>query len=250
MSTALVRAVPSTFANALARHPSPDGIDVARARAQHDAYVRALIELGVSVRELPGEEGYPDCCFIEDTAVVVGKQVLITRPGAASRRGEEQAVYEALSAEKQVTRMEGPAHLDGGDVLRVGDTLYVGRSERTHSQGLALLEEVFSLHVVPLEVRDALHLKSFSSAPFPGWVVIADGFLDPHSFPRDVEVLRVPREEASAANLVGVGDTVLIHEGHPKTRRALESRGVRCISVDVSEFSKADGSLTCLSLFL
>ncbi|MEE8143549.1 MAG: arginine deiminase-related protein [Planctomycetota bacterium] len=248
--TALVRHVPSTFARALARHPQPEGIQVDRARRQHREYRRALTALGVTVHELPADERYPDCPFIEDTAIVMGEQALITCSGAESRRGEEQQVHATLSSSKKITRMEAPLTLDGGDVLRVADVLYVGITERTDIQAIPLLEKTFQVKVVPVQVREALHLKSFCSAPLPAIVVVAEGFLDPPPFPKSVEVLVIPREEAPAANLVGSGESVIVHEGYPQTRRLLEERGIRCIPVDVSEFGKADGSLTCLSLFV
>jgi len=245
---ALVRAVPDSFGAALTMAAKPRPLDPERARAQHAAYVAALRGLGVAVRALPADEACPDCCFIEDTAVVAGDTALLTRPGAASRRGEGEAVAAALADTHRVVRMSGPATLDGGDVLRSGDTLWVGRSGRTDAGGHFAVSLAFpGLRVVPVDVPGALHLQCVATALGPDAVLLAEGTVDPAVF-AGREVVLIPQEEAYAANVVALGGAVLVAAGYPATARALAARGLAVVALDMSEFAAADGSLTCLSL--
>src|SRR5262245_27318618 len=134
MIRALTRSIPASFSQALAAVPPDPPIDVALARVQHQAYGAALAACGVAIETLAADEACPDCCFIEDAAVVVGDRVLITRPGASTRRAETGAVAAALAHWLEVIEMKPPATLDGGDCMRVGDTLYVGRSARSNAE--------------------------------------------------------------------------------------------------------------------
>jgi dimethylargininase len=137
-----VRSVPACL-SALSASPPDPPIDAANARRQHAQYVSALGSLGVEVVALSADDACPDCCFVEDTVVVAGDVALITRPGAPSRRGEVEAIADALSVRVEVKRMKAPATLDGGDCLRVGRTIYVGLSARTNEEGVACLRDVF-----------------------------------------------------------------------------------------------------------
>lgn len=128
---ALTRSIPDSYAGALAAVPADPPIDIAEARAQHAAYLAALADLGAEVVTIAADEEHPDCVFIEDTAVVAGEVAVITRPGAPSRQGEVTAVAAALAGRLDLHRMPAPATLDGGDCLRLGNTIYVGRSART-----------------------------------------------------------------------------------------------------------------------
>ena len=140
---AVTRAIPASFVDALAAVPPDPPIDVGRARVQHAAYRAALAACGVEVVLLDADEAYPDGCFVEDTAVVAGGLALITRPGARSRQGEGAAIAAALAPHVELARMAAPATLDGGDCLRLGRTIYVGRSARTNADGVARAAEVF-----------------------------------------------------------------------------------------------------------
>src|SRR5687768_9164948 len=133
---ALTRRIPATFAKALVAHAPGEPIDLDRARAQHDAYVAALRSLGVEVIDLPAIDDHPDCCFVEDCALVAGGVALVTNPGAPSRRGEVETIAEALRG--MVTRVErtgGDATIDGGDCLRIGKQWFIGLSGRTNEAG-------------------------------------------------------------------------------------------------------------------
>lgn len=249
---ALVRGVPATFDRALAATPPDPPIDVTLARAQHAAYVDGLRWLGYDVVVLPTQDAHPDGCFVEDAAVVADGVALVARAGAPSRRGEAEAVAAALAARGAVVhRMEEPATLDGGDVLRLGRRLFVGRSPRTNDAGIARLVEVFAprgLEVAPVPLPPGtLHLKCLCAPLGPDRVLLADGALSPDLF-ASAAVVRVPAAEAYAANALARRGRVLVAAGHPLTRRALEAAGLEVREIPTSEFRKADGALTCLSI--
>jgi dimethylargininase len=246
MMRALTRSIPSSFSQALCAAPPQHPIDVALARTQHDAYCAALAACGATVETLASDEACPDSCFVEDTAVIVGHRALITRPGAPSRRAETPAVAAALARWLEVVEMTEPATLDGGDCMRVGDTLYVGRSARTNSLGIAQLSEL-GLPVVPLELpRGVLHLKCVCSPLGDGRILLAERSLPAEVF--HTEIVWVPASETYAANAVAIGRHVIIADGYPLTREALVAAGFTVHAVPTSEVRKADGSLTCQSI--
>lgn len=243
---AVIRAVSSRFADALAAHPQP--IDVALARTQHAAYRAALEACGATIIQIAEDARFPDCCFVEDTAVVVGGRALITRPGAESRRGETVAIEETLrDAGLDIAQMFEPATLDGGDCLRLGSTIFVGKSARTNAEGIAALAAAFpDLEIIPLDLPpDVLHLKCVVSPLDHERVLLAEGTLDSSLFP---DVVLVPAAELYAANCVAIGDHAIVADGFPATRAALERAGFTVHLVPTSEVRKADGSLTCQSI--
>jgi dimethylargininase len=226
-------------------------IDIALARAQHAAYRRALAAAGVAVTLLPELKGFPDCCFVEDCAVIVGDEALVTRLGTASRVGEAPSVAAALQARCAVQRMVAPGRLEGGDVMRVGRTVFVGRSTRTNEAGIAQLREVVAAHGLTLRVVPVpsvlLHLKCACSALGEGNALVAQNHFEPKWF-EGIDVVWVPPAEAYAANAVVVNGHVLLAAGFPVTRARLVERGFVVTELSMSEIRKADGSLTCLSL--
>lgn len=250
---ALTRAIPDSFVDALAAVRPEPPIDVARARAQHAAYRAALAGLGAEVVVLAADERYPDACFVEDTAVVAAGVALITRPGAPSRRGEGDAVAAALAERVDIATMDAPATLDGGDCLRLGRTLYVGRSARTNAAGIARAAEVFGprgLRVVALDLPPGvLHLKCVCAPLGDDRVLLVRGALAADVFV-GARPVWVPPEEAYAANAVAIGAGVLVADGFPRTREALEGAGFTVHALATSEVRKADGSLTCLSILV
>ncbi len=244
---ALVREIPESFTEALAE--APRRISVPKARKQHARYVDALRRAGAEVVVIPADEAHPDCPFVEDQAVVIGDRAVITRAGHSSRRGEAAPVAEALSKlGLEPTFVAAPATVDGGDALFVGGTLYVGRTRRTNAEGIAALARSFGLPVVPVPTG-ALHLKSVASAATERLVLVAADTIDPALF-EGCDVIVVPPEEAAAANVVGLGGEVLMLAGHPVTREALEERRLGVVELGASEFRKADGSLSCLSVLV
>jgi len=246
MIRALTRSIPASFAQALSAVPPDPAIDVVLARAQHAAYSAALEACGVAVEALASDEACPDGCFVEDTAVVVGDRALITRPGAPSRRAETASVGAALARWLELVVMSEPATLDGGDCLRIGDTLYVGRSARSNAPGIAQLA-VLGLRVVAVELPPGvLHLKCVCSPIGADRVLLAEGSIPAATF--DAAIVWVPAAETYAANAVAVGDQVIVAEGYPRTHEALAAAGFTVHAVPTSEVQKADGSLTCQSI--
>ena len=251
MIRALTRHIPSSFAHALSAVPPDPPIDVALARQQHRIYCLALAECGAVVTTLPVDERCPDSVFVEDTAVIVDRQALITRPGAPSRQLETEAVATQLDAWLDVRPMTEPATLDGGDCMRVGRTFYVGRSARTNAAGIAQLARVFAprgVEVVPVELPPGvLHLKCVCSPLGGGRILLAADSLERAVF-REHEIVWVPAEETYAANAVAIGPHVIVADGFPRTREALVTAGFLPHPVPCSEVRKADGSLTCQSI--
>ncbi len=250
---ALVREVSRSFASAISAVPPDPRIDVTRARAQHEAYAAALAGLGLEVVRLPADEACPDCCFVEDTVVVGDDVAVLTRPGAPSRRGEVDVVAAALAARVELFRMDQPATLDGGDVLRLGKTFYVGMSERSNSAGVAYLRDVFGprgYSVVPVAMPPGvLHLKTVCSPLSDDLVLVAEGTLPAGTF-GPAHTLVVPRSEAPAANAVAFGRAALVASDGPLTAALVAASGFRVVPVDTSKLRKADGALTCLSVLV
>ena len=247
---------------AITRHVSPrlgaceisfqerQQIDVALAVRQHAAYEALLTELGARVVSLPALPEQPDCVFVEDPAVVLDEVAIITRMGTEARRGESESLAEALAEYRELRRMEAPATLEGGDVLRVGRTLYVGLSGRTNVAGiqqLARLVEPFGYWVTPSEVRGCLHLKSACSYLGNDTVLANRQWMDVEAL-CGLRILDVPPGEPHAANALRLGETIVLSLAHPATRALLEKSGLRVRVVDISEMHKAEGSVTCMSL--
>ena len=248
---AIVRSVPASFSSALSIEPPDPPIDVGRARAQHADYVRALAAAGVNIVEVAADEACPDCCFVEDVAVLLGDAALVTCPGALSRRGEVGPVAAALAARMEVVRMVAPATVDGGDCLRLGSTIYVGRSSRSNRDGIAALAEEAGgrgISVVAVNMPPGvLHFKTFCSPLGDDTVLVAEGTIPPATF-AGARVLVAPAAEQHAGNAVAVGRTVLVAAGAPATRALVEAAGFTAVPVNTSELRKADGALTCLSI--
>jgi len=228
----------------------PQAIDVERARRQHARYRDALLELGCTVIALPADDTLPDSVFVEDTAVVVDECAVITRPGAESRRGETDAVAQVLERFRTVSRMESPALLDGGDVLRVGKRVWVGLTTRTNRSGLLALRaalEPSGYTVQGVELDECLHLKTAVTALTDGLLVANTSWVDPRCFD-PLEVIAADPSEPFAGNVLRVGERVVVAAAVPRTRELLESRAISCVAVDISELAKAEAGLTCLSI--
>lgn len=256
MDIALTRDVPHSIARCELTHISREIIDIARALAQHEAYCRELAALGLQVIRLPADEQHPDCCFIEDVAVVLDELAVLTALGAPSRRGETPAVAEALGRYRTLARIELPATLEGGDVLRLGKTLFCGRTPRSNDAGIAALAAAaapFGYRVVPVPVTGCLHLKSavtaLSADGEEETLLINPAWVDPRALGR-CRFLEVAPTEPGAANVLRVRDTVLAHPGFPRTLERIAGAGYSVTPIDISEFLKAEAALTCKSLLL
>lgn len=252
MLVAICRAVSPSFAQCELTHIERVPIDVDRARAQHRAYEETLERLGVRVISLPAEKDLPDSVFVEDTAVVLDEIAVMTRPGAASRRAEVQTVAEALKAHRRLAFMQEPATIDGGDVLRIGKTLYVGLSTRSDAAGIEALANIvtpygYAVRGVPLS--GCLHLKSAATLIAPDVVLVNPAWVDPAVF-EGTSNIPVHPEERHAANALLIGDSVVYAAAYPRTCERMMKfvKDIHC--VDVSELAKAEGAVTCCSVVL
>ena len=227
--------------------------DYELALKEHAAYIEALKKCGVDVTVLPEDEEYPDSCFVEDVAVLTRKCAIVTNPGAASRNGETAAIVPVLKRfypEDKIHRIEAPGTLEGGDVMMVGDTFYVGESARTNREGIRQFAEIlgkygFSCVSVPLE--HVLHLKTGVNYLENGNLLVSGEFRDKECF-AGYKKTEIPEEEAYAANCIWVNGTVIVPEGYPAVLAAVQGLGYPTLTVNTSEFRKIDGGLSCLSL--
>lgn len=225
-------------------------IDIDLAREQHRAYEQVLRKLGCRIESLPEAPELADSVFVEDTAIVLDELAIITRPGASSRRAETSAVAGALGRYRKLARIEAPGMLDGGDVLRVGRTLYVGtssRSNRAAIEQLATLLMPVGYRVQPVEVRGCLHLKSAVTQVATDRLLINPRYADRDAF-AGMQFIEVDETEPSGANAVWIGSDVIYSASHPRTADALRRLGIRVHTVEMSETEKAEGGVTCCSL--
>ena len=225
-------------------------IDVSRAAAQHTAYEACLRELGVHVISLAAEPDLPDSVFVEDAAVVVDEMAVIPVMGAASRRPETAGVAAALAAYRPLKFLEPPATLDGGDVMRIGRSLFVGASSRTNAAGIAQLRAALAplrYEVKAVGISRCLHVKSGCSYVGRNSILVNREWVDVTQF-AGFELIDVPAEEPGASNALLIEDTVIVPSAFPQTIAMLEARGFGVRPMDVSEFQKAEGGVTCKSL--
>jgi len=227
-------------------------IDYTRAVQQHDQYCGMLRACGADVHVLDVNRDFPDCVFVEDTAIVLDEIAVLASMGSESRRAEPAGIEPELRNYRRVHRIERPATIEGGDVLRVGRTLLVGFSSRTNQAGLEALASIVAPHdyrVLGVPIRDCLHLKSACTALpdqrlliNPAWVKARDLF--------GFESVLVPEQEPWAADMLSVGGTICVTAAHPRTAEMIDKLGFKVQMTDLSEFAKAEGGVTCLSLLL
>jgi dimethylargininase len=252
MPIAVTRPVPESLGRCELTHLARVPIDVAVASAQHRQYEEALRNLGCSLRHVPPADDLPDSVFVEDVAIVLDEVAIITRPGAESRRPEREAVAAVLSEYRPLQSIAAPGTLDGGDVLRVGRTLYVGLSTRTNEDGarqLARHVEPFGYGVECTQTAGCLHLKSAATAVDSDHVLCNPDWIDPRAF-RRVEIIEIDPSEPHAANVLRLGHTILCAASHERTAAELRGRGYSVCTVDVSELAKAEAGVTCCSLII
>ncbi|HEX2313618.1 MAG TPA: arginine deiminase-related protein [Thermomonospora sp.] len=250
LRTALVRTPGPRLAEGMVTHIDRRPVDVALARRQHAAYVAALRAAGWRVRAVPPADDLPDAVFVEDTVVVCGGLAVLARSGAPGRRAEVTGTEKAVRGlGLEVARIEPPGTLDGGDVLQVGDTVYVGLSGRTNEDAVCQLSPLlapYGRRVVPVRVTGCLHLKTAMTALPDGTLIGVPEHVDTAALP----CLRVVPEPAGA-HVVVLGDGhVLISAAAPRTAERLRADGLRVTVVDIGEFEALEGCVTCLSVLV
>ena len=249
MPRAFTRAVSPRLAECELTHLDRVPIDVDKAAAQHAAYEQALAEAGFEIVRLPELPDHPDAVFVEDSALLLGDNALITRPGAASRLGETDSTAAGLAPHFTLHRI-GSGFVDGGDVLRIGRRIYVGLSTRTDLAGIDALAAIagpLGFDVRRAELGDCLHLKSGATLAGENILLVNRHAIDPAQFD-GVEPLAVDPSELGAANCVNLGDRLILPAGNPRTAATLRKRGLTVVEVDVSELQKAEAGVTCMSL--
>lgn len=249
---------------AITRKPSPlledgerthigrDPIDYQRALAQHDAYRAALTECGANVIRLDDADDCPDGVFVEDTALVLDEVAFSMRPGAESRRREVPGMVAALMAYREVISIGAPATIDGGDVVVIGKRILVGRSARTNAEGvdaLSTLARRFNYAVRGVRMNGCLHLKSGCTALPDGRLLINRGWIDARDL-GDFDMVDVPAAEPWGGDVAYIGERVIAAAAFEQTLETLRAAGYPVRPVDVSEFAKAEGGVTCMSLLV
>jgi dimethylargininase len=248
--TGLVRAPSSRLADGIVTHIERTPVDVALAQAQHAAYADALTASGWTVHQTPIAEDCPDSVFIEDAVVVCEDLAVLTRPGAPARRAEVAGVVPVVqSLGLRTAQIQEPGTLDGGDVLQAGRTVYVGRGGRTNGAGIRQLRALLAplgRTVIAVPLRGVLHLKSAVTALPDGTFLLLPQLVPAELFP----AVR-PVEEESGCHVVPLGgDRVLIAASAPRTAELLDDLGFTPVVVDIGEFEKLEGCVTCLSVLL
>lgn len=254
MPLAFTRQVSPRIVDCALTHLDRRPIDPDLAAAQHGAYEQALRGAGYAIIRLPYLAEDPDAVFVEDTALILGQHAIITRPGAASRAGETLSTAAGLTPHFTIHYLPAGT-LDGGDVLRIENSLYVGQSNRTDAAGIQALDAIatpLGFWVVPVQLDRCLHLKT--AATFAGLddrgvptVLVNPDWVDPACF-AGTEALWVAEGEPFAANVVRLRDRLIMAAGSPRTAAKLRERGFTVVEVDVSELQKAEAGGTCMSL--
>ncbi len=252
-TVAITRDVPDSFAGDcaltfLAREP----IDTVEARRQHAAYRAALHDAGCTVVNLPAGAGMPDAVFVEDAAIVLRDVAVMARPALATRLAEVAAVAHALAPYRAPAFIQPPATLEGGDVLVIGRRIFVGLSSRTNRAGFDQLAGIATPHgydVADVAVPACLHLKTAVTALDGETVVINPRWLDAAAF-SEFRQIETPPDETFAANTLSAGGIVHVSKRWPRTASLIEAAGYRTRPLDICEFEKAEGGLTCLSLIV
>jgi dimethylargininase len=248
--TGLVRDPSSRLAEGIVTHISRAPVDVPLARAQHAAYADALAASGWTISQVPAADDCPDSVFVEDAVVVCEDLAVLTRPGAPARRAEVAGVAQTVqSLGLRTACIEGPGTLDGGDILQAGHAVYAGRGGRTNSEGIGQLRSLLAplgRTVIAVPLGNVLHLKSAVTALPDGTFLLLPELVPAGLFP----AVRPITEEGGCHVVPLGGDRVLIAASAPRTAGLLEDLGFTPVVVEISEFEKLEGCVTCLSVLL
>ncbi len=250
MLIALTREVSPNIGQCELTYKERESIDVNIARKQHNQYVACLSDLGCRIHCLPAEPLLPDSVFVEDTCIVLDELAIITRPGAVSRRPETSSIAKALEAYRNLVFIEPPGTIDGGDVLRIGKTLFVGLSNRSNKTGIEQMRNLlgpFEYKVQGVSVSGCLHLKSAVTQVASDTLLINRARIDADDLKR-MKLIEVDPSEPSGANALLVGEIVVYPLGFDGTRKRMEEAGIEVRMVDISELRKAEAGITCCSL--
>ena len=256
MKIAITRRVSPAINQCELTHLAREPIDYERACAQHKQYEDALRSLGMEVISLDAEPDLPDSVFVEDVALVLDECAIMLNPGATSRRPEVASVEKTLAPYRDIFRIQPPGTVDGGDILTVGRTVYVGISSRSTEEAIEQMKAILEprnlkvtsgYEVRAVRVTGCLHLKSAVTQVSENTLLINPEWVSKEAFP-GMQFIEVDLSEPYAANAVLVDDTIIYPSSFPKTQKKLEEAGIRMIIVDANELAKAEGAVTCCSL--
>jgi dimethylargininase len=248
--TAITRAVSPSMNQCELAFVERQDIDIAKAVAQHAQYEACLRSLGIAVVSLPAIPDYPDAVFVEDPAIVLDEVAIMTRMGAESRRGESESLAEAVTRFRPLRWIAGPGTLEGGDVVRIGRKLFVGKSARSNAAGVAQLARElapFGYPVRSVDMQNCLHLKSACTYLGRDTILANREWVDLRPF-TECRVIEVAPSEPAAADVLAIGDRIIIPASFPETAALLDRAGWRVLPIDVSELQKAEAGVTCMSL--
>ena len=250
-SKAIVRTPGKSLIDGLTDSKHLGSPDYQKAITQHKSYIKALQSCGLEVHVLESCEDYPDSTFVEDVALITPKCAIFTRPGAESRRGEVEQIETVLRDQfDNAERVEAPGTIEAGDIMMVDNHYYIGLSDRTNIQGAEQIIGILNKYGYTgstVNLKEVLHLKTGLSYLENNQLVICGEFKNDPIFSR-FDHIDIPEKESYAANCIWVNDNVLIPTGYPLAKGKIISTGYNVIEVDVSEYKKLDGGLSCLSL--
>ena len=243
----IVRPPSRSFKNCLSEHPLHHTLDVDLALHQHKEYCQTLRNLGVDLIELELDDKHPDSCFVEDTVVVYGKRAIITRMAMESRRGESSGIESVLSEFKQIRHIEAPGTLEGGDVIHLPDSLICGITKRTNTEGASQMAQWLKAPVHLIEDPSIMHIKSHITYLGSNTIIVNPRYVDDPVLDSFSKIV-LPIEESHSANTLTVNGVVILSARHNQSSRLVKDSGFEVVQLNMSEFEKCDGALTCLSV--
>ena len=245
--TALVRPPGISFPQAISSHPAKQEIDLSKAREQHRNYVDALKKVGAKINSMPPEDFLPDSTFVEDTAFVFSDKAFLCCSKAETRRNEVKSIEQILRGHLKTLRID--PYLDGGDILNTPDSIFIGLSERTDARAIESLSQQIDKKVVSVPIFKGLHLKSAVSYLGRNTLLLNPERVDSSAF-KNFKWIEVEEKNTYAANCLAIKNLVFMPAGFPTIRKKIRQQGFETIELEMSEFEKADGGITCLSIIL
>ncbi len=246
---AIIRPPSKSFCDCITSHPQRSTINLDKALEQHKSYTKTLEDIGLEITQLPPQDAFPDSCFVEDTAVIHDGRALISRMGAEPRRGEVETIESVLKDYLEVQRATEPATVEGGDVIHSEERIICGVTQRTNWGGIDQMTEFLGIEVIGIASPSIVHLKSYITYLGRNMMLATRTYAG-HPLWRElgIDVLIIDNQESYAANTLTVNDVVILPSGYPKTLELIRQAGFEVVTLEMSEFMKCEGALTCLSL--
>jgi dimethylargininase len=245
--TALVRPPGISFPQAISDHPQKKGIDQPKALIQHQSYMDALKQAGGNTISLPPEDLLPDSTFVEDTAFIFGETAFLCSAKEETRRNEVESVAQALKDHLKIVNIE--PHMDGGDILNTPQAIYIGLSKRSNERAIQSLSQKIGKEIISVPVVKGLHLKSAVSYLGNNVLLIDPERVESGAF-KSFRWIEVEEKDSYVANCLALGNRIIMPAGFPTVREKIRQHGFDTIELEMSEFEKADGGVTCLSIIL